>query len=311
MGNQSIWVSSQGPGRGAMGGLDNQQRQIFQEALQKDSDKLRSLEEKLAAAQKELLAVALDEKADDKALRGKAEAVAGIQVEITMLRAKALAIVGATMKDDQKKQLIDSPAGYALLGSGGAVGPIMNTGGNFQAVQAPGRVGMAGLDNQQRMLFQEALQKDGDKLRALEEKLAVAQTDLVTATVDSNYNETTVRGKAEAVGKIQIEMTMLRAKALASVASHMNADQKQQLAESPMGVALLSGGGGMGGAVFAFGAPGGFPGGGGFNPGGPGGFPGGPGGFQGSPGGFAPGNGGPADASGTGFPPVVRPPRER
>ena len=259
----------QGLGRGGMAGLDDQQRQLFQEALQKDSDKLRGLEEKLRAAQKELLQATLDTTYDEKAVRSKAEAMASIQVEIIMVRARALASVAPTMKAEQKQQLTDSPAGIAMLNAGGAGAGWGGGGpggqGNFQG---PGGGGMAGLDNQQRQVFQEALQKDGDKLRGLEEKLRTAQKELLQATLGSTYDEKAVRSKAEAMANIQVEITMVRAAALAATAPAMKSEQKQQLTESPFGMAILNSGGG--------GPRGGFPnnGPGGFAPGGPGGTPG-------------------------------------
>jgi hypothetical protein len=123
---------------------------------------------------------------------------------------------------------------------------------------------MMGLDEQQRQAFDDAMQKESEKLRDLEEKLRTAQRELLEATLAADYSETTVRGKAEAVAKIQVDMTMLRAKALASVASTLKPEQKQQLLESPLGAAMLGGGGGgprgFGGMMGPGGRGGGFPG---------------------------------------------------
>jgi len=99
------------------------------------------------------------------------------------------------------------------------------------------------LNQEQRQAFQDALQKDNDKLRGLEEKLRSANKELVDAALASTYDEKTVRAKAEAAAKIQTDITAIRAKALSSVASTLESDQKKQMAESPMGVMLLNGGG--------------------------------------------------------------------
>lgn len=292
----------QGPGRVAMPPLDDQQRQLFQQALQKEGDKLRGLEEKLRAAQKEVLQVTLTVPFDEEAVRAKAEAMAGLEVEIMLVRAGALASAARTMNSEQKQQLADSPFGIALLnagspgggpGGGPGAGMVMGGPGAFAMgvpgdFQGPGRGLMAGLDGPQQRLFQEALQKDSDKLRGLEEKLRVAQKDLLGATLDVTFDEPAVRTKADAVAKLQVEITMLRAGALAAVAPSMKPDQKQQLTDSPLGLALLNGGGsgGPGGGgprrVFFGGGPGGFPGG---PPGGPAMGPGNP------PGGAFPANG--------------------
>jgi Spy/CpxP family protein refolding chaperone len=150
------------------------------------------------------------------------------------------------------------PGGGGGFGMGGPGGR-----GNFQ-----GRGGMLGLDEQQRQLFQEAIQKDDAKLREWEQKLRAAQKELLVATLAVNYDEKAVRDKAEAVSRIQTEITMLRAKALSTVAPTMKPEQIQQVIDSPSGMLLLNGGG-MGG---------GFPGMGPGRGGAGGGFPGGPGG---------------------------------
>lgn len=100
-------------------GLDEKQRELYREASQKDSEELRKLEDKLRAAQKELVHAVLAEKYDEKAAREKAEAVAKLQTEITLLRAKALATVAPTLKPEQREQLENSPMAAALLNSGG------------------------------------------------------------------------------------------------------------------------------------------------------------------------------------------------
>ena len=102
------------PGRGGFG-LDETQRAAWQEATQKQSDELAKLEEKLRAAQKELMHAALAEKQDEKAVREKAETVAKIQVDISVLRAKALAVVGPTLKAEQRDQLESSRFGIMML----------------------------------------------------------------------------------------------------------------------------------------------------------------------------------------------------
>src|SRR5436190_24304355 len=59
---------------GGLMGLDDQQRRVYQEAMQKNSDELRKLSEKLRTGQKELMQPVLAEKYDDKAVREQADA---------------------------------------------------------------------------------------------------------------------------------------------------------------------------------------------------------------------------------------------
>ena len=272
----------QGPGRGGIPGIEEPQLRTFQEALQKDGDKLRALEEQLRAAQMELVRATLAPKFDEQSVRSKAEAVGKIQVEITLARAGAMAAMARTLRPEQKQQLAESPVGIALLGGAGpgpgGSGPGGGPGGGGPGTwpaeapgifQGSGRSGMAGLDDPQRQLFQAALEKNRDTLRGLEEKLRMVQRDLVEATLDPGYDEKAVRAKAEAISKIQIEIMMLRAGALAAVAPTLKPEQRQQLTESPFGMSMLSPGGGGG---MRRGVPNGGPGGaGGFGPGGPGG----------------------------------------
>ena len=92
------------------------------------------------------------------------------------------------------------------------------------------------------------------------------------------YDEKTVREKAEAVSKVQTEMTMLRVKGFSSVAPTLKPEQREQLENSQMGTMMVLGGG-FGGGAMGMGGPGGAGGQGGPRRG-PGG-PGGPGGGQG------------------------------
>ncbi len=121
------------------------------------------------------------------------------------------------------------------------------------------------LDQQQMQLFRESLQKDSDKLRALDEKLRAAQKELVQACVAATYDEKVVREKAEAVAKIQVEITMIRAQAVAAVAPTLKPEQKDQLVESRFAIMILSPGG-MAFDAGGQGGRGGFGGGGGGNP---------------------------------------------
>lgn len=132
--------AQRGAFRGGM--LDDQQRTLLREAMQKNSDELRSLDEKLRAAQKELMKAVLAEKQDEKAVREKAEAVGKIQTELTVIRAKAFAAVTPTLKPEQKDQLENSPMGMMMMGGpggaafgggmGGRGGPGGDAGGRQQ-----------------------------------------------------------------------------------------------------------------------------------------------------------------------------------
>lgn len=123
-----------GQGRGGMGGiggmLDDQQRELLREAMQKQGDEIRKLDEKMRVAQKELMQAVLAEKADEKVVREKAEVVAKIQVEQTVLRAKVLAVLVPTLKPEQREQIENSPWAMGMLGGGFGGGRMMDRPGD-------------------------------------------------------------------------------------------------------------------------------------------------------------------------------------
>lgn len=131
-----------GGGRGGGFALDDQQRTALREALQKDTEAVQKLDEKLRAAQKELMKVVLAEKQDEAQIKEKAEAVAKIQTEMIMIRAKAWGTISPTMKPDQREQMIESRFGVMML-QGGFGGPgSMAPGGRGQG--GPGGRGQGG-----------------------------------------------------------------------------------------------------------------------------------------------------------------------
>ena len=123
-------------------------------------------------------------------------------------------------------------------------------GANFQGPQRG-----IGLDDAQLQLYREATQKNRDELSKLDEKFRAAQKELVQAAIAEKYDEKIVREKAEAVAKIQVEITTLRAKALSTVAPTLKPEQREQLENSPFGAGMLMGGFG-GGGRFGGGRPG-------------------------------------------------------
>ena len=102
--------------------LDDQQRTLLQEANQVSSDDVRKLNEKLLEAQKELVKAVVAEKYDEKVVREKVEALAKIQTELTMLRAKAFAAVSPTLKPEQREQLESNIRIAVAMITGGGFG---------------------------------------------------------------------------------------------------------------------------------------------------------------------------------------------
>lgn len=103
------------PERGA---LDEKQRTLLRESMQSHRDELRQLDEKMQAAQKQLMEAVLADKQDSAVIREKAEALAKVQVEQTVLRAKIVAVVVPTLTPEQREQIENSPMAMMLLGGG-------------------------------------------------------------------------------------------------------------------------------------------------------------------------------------------------
>lgn len=100
------------------GALDQDQWDLLRQSLQKDSEQFRSLSEKLRTAQKELIQACIAAVYDEKVVREKADAVAKIQAEISILCAQSVAVVAPTLKPEQKALLSDSIYLLTLISSG-------------------------------------------------------------------------------------------------------------------------------------------------------------------------------------------------
>ncbi len=121
--------------------LDDKQRELYREAMTKSSDDLRKLDEKLRAAQKELMQVVLAEKYDESAVRAKADAISKIQADMVVLRAKAFSSVAATLKPEQREAMENSPMGSMMImggGMGGGMGRGFAPGGGVGGPRGAG-----------------------------------------------------------------------------------------------------------------------------------------------------------------------------
>ena len=107
-----------GPGRGGPGlgferlfsVLTEDQRASLREAMDGLREKSRELEEKLRDARKDLFAASLAEKFDEDAVRQKAMAVAKLDAELTVLRAKAFSKMRPALTPEQIEKVKNPPA---------------------------------------------------------------------------------------------------------------------------------------------------------------------------------------------------------
>ncbi len=128
--------------------------------------------------------------------------------------------------------------------------PVAAQGGGGGGGRGGGRGGLGGvLTVEQRGQMTNALASSQAEITQLTEKLTAAQKDAVTAALAANADEKVVRGKLDAVAKIQNDIAMLRFKGVKAIASSVTADQKTQMETNP-GAAynqLFGAGGGFGG----------------------------------------------------------------
>jgi Spy/CpxP family protein refolding chaperone len=122
-----------GPGRIFRGAtLTDAQRELLREAWQTHGDEMRKLAERLRTAEKELMQAILAEKQDEKGVREKADAVAKLQTEQTLLLAKLFAPIVPTLTAEQRTQFEESPMALRMLGGGLGGGAGMRGGGGRQ-----------------------------------------------------------------------------------------------------------------------------------------------------------------------------------
>jgi Spy/CpxP family protein refolding chaperone len=147
-------------------------------------------------------------------------------------------------RDDTARGNRGNAGGRGNFGGGG--GNFAGGGGNFG-----GRGGFGGLnlDDKQNELLREAMQAENDELRKLSEKLQAAQKELVKVVIAEKYDEKAIREKAEAISKIQTEITVLRAKAFATLSPTLKPEQRDALENSRIASSIITGAGiGFGGA---------------------------------------------------------------
>jgi Spy/CpxP family protein refolding chaperone len=102
-----------------------------------------------------------------------------------------------------------------------------------------GRLGAVGerllsvLTEEQRDSLRTAMEKQREKGRELEEKLRDARRELLTAAFTDKFDEQVVRDKAMAVAKIEVEQTVIRAKAVSEISPALSAEQLEQLRNPP------------------------------------------------------------------------------
>ena len=89
------------------------------------------------------------------------------------------------------------------------------------------------LTEEQRESFRQAMESQREQMRPFEEKLRDARKEMIAAGLAEKFDEDAVRKKALEVGKLEAELSVLRAKALTKVKPALSAEQIEQIKNPP------------------------------------------------------------------------------
>ena len=89
------------------------------------------------------------------------------------------------------------------------------------------------LSEEQRLSLREAMETQRDKIRDLEEKLRDARKEMFQAGLVQKFDEEALRQKALEAGRLDAELTVLRAKALSKLKPPLSPEQIEKLKNPP------------------------------------------------------------------------------
>jgi len=89
--------------------LTEDQRESMRAIMVSQREAMREIQEKMRMARKELLKASLANTFDEETVRVKAMAVAKLEADLTVLRAKALSQVQPPLSDEQVEQIMNAP----------------------------------------------------------------------------------------------------------------------------------------------------------------------------------------------------------
>ncbi len=89
------------------------------------------------------------------------------------------------------------------------------------------------LTDEQRDSLHAAMESQREKQRGLQEKLRAARQALMKASLAEKFDEEAVRTKAMEVGKLEAELSVLRAKAFSKVQPPLSEEQIEKISNPP------------------------------------------------------------------------------
>jgi len=90
------------------------------------------------------------------------------------------------------------------------------------------------LTDEQRASWREIMQAQQDKTRELMENMRAARKALIEASLAEKFDEAAIRKEAEAIGKAEAELAVLRAKALSEIKPPLTPEQREKLKNPPL-----------------------------------------------------------------------------
>jgi Spy/CpxP family protein refolding chaperone len=97
--------------------LTDEQRASMEQVLQGQREKLRELEMKTRETRRQLFEAALTGKFDEETVRKQASTLAGLEAEMTVVRAKALSQIQPPLSPEQIERIKNAPMGGAPGGA--------------------------------------------------------------------------------------------------------------------------------------------------------------------------------------------------
>ena len=89
------------------------------------------------------------------------------------------------------------------------------------------------LTEEQRTSLREVAGAQRDQTREQEQKIRAARKEMLEATLAEKFDEATVRARALEIGKLEAELTVLRAKALSQLRPPLSPEQIEKLKNPP------------------------------------------------------------------------------
>lgn len=89
------------------------------------------------------------------------------------------------------------------------------------------------LTPEQREFMRSSIEENRDQTRALDEKVRTARKAALDAALDKKFDEAVLRQKLEAAAKLDIDLMLIRAKALSKVEPPLSAEQIEKIKNPP------------------------------------------------------------------------------